>query len=197
MKKNALTAGAVMGALLSSACCWLPLLLVGLGVSAGGVAAIFEMYRVPLLIGTGVMLSAAFYFAYRRPQTRCVVDGDCAEVAPRLQRSSRMMLWLSAAMVVGFATFPSWMGGIVSSGPAEQPSQQVTRVLYQVEGMHCAGCKGLLEAELMKVPGVRSATVSYESRTAMVVMGAGHQPSDDVVAQVGEEIGFTISRSSR
>ncbi len=41
-----------MTALLSPACCWLPLLLIAFGASAAGVSGFFETYR-PYLLGDG------------------------------------------------------------------------------------------------------------------------------------------------
>ncbi len=195
MKKGVLAGGAVLGAILSSACCWLPLLLVGLGASAGGVAAAFEAYRTPLLITTGVLLAAAFYFAYR-PQRACTADGRCVEADPRLRRIGRAALWLSALVVLVFATFPSWSGMILADDVVAADAAAKVRQ-YEVRGMHCRACTGLLEAELMKIAGVASATVDYDHKTAVVSVRTGMTISDGDVMRAGESVGFTLAPSPR
>lgn len=196
------TAGAAVAAILSSACCWLPLLLIGFGVSAGGVAAVFEAYRTPLLVGTGALLGAAFYFSYRAPKA-CSPDGSCATPNRKVMRMNRMMLWTATVLVVGFASFPSWMhlfvgsGKIVGSGEATTsvPASETNELRYAVEGMHCEGCKGLLEAELVKIPGVVAASVDYDEKLAIVRVRNGTAISSNAAAKAGQEVGFTLRPS--
>ena len=54
--------GALASAVVASACCWLPLLLIAVGVSGGALAATFEAWRPVLLPVTFVLLGLAFYF---------------------------------------------------------------------------------------------------------------------------------------
>jgi len=49
-RPGALIGGSILVAALSSACCWLPLLAVGLGFSAFGFGTVFEQYRLVLLL---------------------------------------------------------------------------------------------------------------------------------------------------
>jgi copper chaperone CopZ len=57
--------GAILTALLGSACCWLPLLLMALGFSAAGMSSFFEPYRPYFLAATFALLGMAWYFTYR------------------------------------------------------------------------------------------------------------------------------------
>lgn len=59
------TLGAVFTALLGTACCWLPLLLIAFGFSAVGIGSFFEQYRPYFLTATFVLLAVAWYFTYR------------------------------------------------------------------------------------------------------------------------------------
>lgn len=59
------TLGAVFTAILGSACCWLPLLLIAFGFSAAGVGSFFEQYRPYFLTATFALLGVAWYFTYR------------------------------------------------------------------------------------------------------------------------------------
>jgi copper chaperone CopZ len=190
------TTGAAVAAILSSACCWLPLLLIGFGVSAGGVAAVFDAYRTPLLVGTGVLLSTAFYFSYRPPKA-CALDGSCATPKRKAMRMNHILLWATTVLVVGFTSFPSWMRLVVDSGEAAASvaASETTEVRYAVEGMHCEGCKGLLEAELMTIPGVVAANVVYDEKLAVVRVRNGTSVSVDAVAKAGQEVGFTVRPS--
>lgn len=57
--------GAFLAAIAASACCWLPLVLVGLGVSAAGVGILFETYQ-PFLLGAAfALLALAWLLSYR------------------------------------------------------------------------------------------------------------------------------------
>ena len=58
--------GALGAAALSSTCCWLPLLLIGLGVSSAGVGAFFEAWRVPLIAVSVLPIGLGFYVVYIR-----------------------------------------------------------------------------------------------------------------------------------
>ena len=188
------TVGAIVAATLSSACCWLPLALVGVGVSAGGVAAVFEAYRTPLLISTGGLLAATFYFAYR-PERSCSA-GVCAAPNRTLQRLNRGILWVTTVMVLGFATFALWMHTIVgpTAAAAKPESPGAVEVRFSVAGMHCKGCKGLLEMELAKIPGVASARVNYGAKEAVMSVEPGVTLSDAAVHLAGEAIGFQLRR---
>ncbi len=71
------SAGAMASAILSSACCWLPLLLLAFGLSAGGMASFLEAYRPYLLGVTALLLGSGFYLTYFRKK-KCGPDGSCA-----------------------------------------------------------------------------------------------------------------------
>jgi hypothetical protein len=62
-------AGSLFAALAASACCWLPLVFLGVGVSAtavGTVTSVLEAWR-PAFVGAGVLLlGTAWYFTYFR-----------------------------------------------------------------------------------------------------------------------------------
>lgn len=60
------TSGAVFTAIMGTACCWLPLLLIAFGFSAAGIGSFFEQYRPYFLTVTFALLTVAWYFTYRR-----------------------------------------------------------------------------------------------------------------------------------
>jgi copper chaperone CopZ len=88
------TLGAVFTAIMGSACCWLPLLLIAFGFSAAGVGNFFEQYRPYFLTATFILLGIAWYFTYRATIRRAwahllgkrtpapAVEACCAGEAP-------------------------------------------------------------------------------------------------------------------
>jgi len=97
--------GSILAAVVASACCWLPLLLLSLGVSAAGVSAKFEPMRPYFLTLTGVLLAAGFYFAYR-PAPACSPESGCEQPRPRMRSFQRLMLWAGTLMVIAFSFLP-------------------------------------------------------------------------------------------
>jgi hypothetical protein len=85
------TPAAVLSAILSSACCWLPLLLLAFGLPAAGVAGYFEAVRSCFLVAAAALLAAGFYFAYLR-KPACKADDTCATPSPKLRRFDRTIL---------------------------------------------------------------------------------------------------------
>jgi len=88
------TIGAFFTAIIGSACCWLPLLLIAFGFSAAGVGSFFEQYRPHLLCATFVLLAVAWYLTYRatlvrawarltrKPASSTAVEACCATETP-------------------------------------------------------------------------------------------------------------------
>lgn len=165
--------GSVVAAVLSSACCWLPLLLLAFGASAAGVSAFFERWRPVFLIVAVALLGAGFYVVYFR-KAACA-DGAC-ETAPRPRRTfNQVMLWVAVLLVAAFAMFPNYAGTVArtfyGSRGADESAAAVTGVAlhrFRVEGMTCESCAVALEAALGKLDGVSSARVDYASKTAEV-----------------------------
>lgn len=102
--RGALAAGA-LAALLASACCLGPLVLLSLGIGGAWIANLGALapYR-PLFIGLALL---ALFFAGRRifrPAADCKPGEVCA--VPRVQSTYKLMFWLIAALVVVGLVFP-------------------------------------------------------------------------------------------
>ena len=122
--------GSVVAAVLSSACCWLPLVLISFGASAVGVAGFFEQWRRPLLAVACVFLAIGFFVSYR---PRRVQSGDCCSPARRAGRLQRTSLWIATAFVVAMALFPQYVGALVSAlSPPATASTSEKRVTLSV-----------------------------------------------------------------
>ena len=101
-------AGGVLAAIVASACCLGPLVLVTLGISGAWISNLsaLEPYR-PVLIGVALVFMA---FAYReifvkaaQPQA-CETGAFCA--APQTNRIYRVIFWVVSALVLFALAFP-------------------------------------------------------------------------------------------
>jgi hypothetical protein len=94
-----LSAGSMAMAVIASACCWLPLVLVACGVSAAGLPAAFEMARPWFFAGCATALAVAFYMSYRKQ--------SCCTAACK-----RGVLWAATIVSLAFAAV-SYSGALV------------------------------------------------------------------------------------
>lgn len=97
-----------LAAILASACCLGPLVLLSLGVSGAWIGNLTALnpYR-PVFIAVALV---ALWFAWRRifrPARTCAPDGVCA--APRAHTSYKAMFWIVAALVLIAVAYPYLM----------------------------------------------------------------------------------------
>jgi copper chaperone CopZ len=193
--------GALLSAILASACCWLPLLFIAFGVSGGTLAVRFEAFRPVLLPLTFALLSLAFYLTYRRP--RAVATGSKGEEScgcpPErskgfaIKKLNKIMLWVVTAFVLAFAFFPNYVGFVLGAGESTSTpprTEQIEWVLV-IEGMTCQGCAAHLQSELRKISGVAEAEVDYEQGTAVVV--ATPDVTESKLKRAVEAAGYSVS----
>lgn len=101
------------GAVLVSACCVLPFVLVILGLGGAWLANLHALYpyRWIFIGGSAVVL----FFAWRklyRPRTECA-DGEVCAV-PAVKRGYRVLFWVITAMVAVSAVAPYVLGALLS-----------------------------------------------------------------------------------
>ncbi|AMN76860.1 mercuric ion transporter MerT [Pseudomonas azotoformans] len=94
-----------LAAILASACCLGPLVLIALGFSGAwiGNLTVLEPYR-PIFIGGALI---ALFFAYRRifrPLQVCKPGEACA--IPQVRTTYKLLFWLVAALVLVALGFP-------------------------------------------------------------------------------------------
>lgn len=194
------TTGAVVSAILSSACCWLPLLLIAFGASAAGVAGFFEAYRPHLLGATGLLLASGFYLVYFRNE-KCGPGEACAVPNPRLRSFNKIMLWVATVVVLTFTLFPNYVGYLLGNGDshalATAPDSGEGRV-FLIEGMTCEACAVTLREHMGKVPGVARAEVSFEAKTAMVLFAEGRDvPTEAALLKAIHRAGYSGTPAAR
>lgn len=106
--------GSLITALLASSCCWLPFLLVGLGISGVAATSFLSEYRVLFLIVSVLFLATAFYYTYRPQRRKSSTNKFTAA------KFNTVALWIATAGVVVIAFFPSFAASATTSGGNEK-----------------------------------------------------------------------------
>lgn len=102
-----LAAGGIIGALLASSCCVLPLALVLLGVSGAWIGQLtaLEPYTPLFAVVTLGLIGAGMWHVYLRKAPECTSD-TCAD--PRRRTLTRTALWIGTALVLLALTTRWW-----------------------------------------------------------------------------------------
>ncbi len=169
-------AGALLTAGLSSACCWIPLLLSGASAGAVELGATLEPFR-PYLIGlTFAFLGMAFYFTYRPQRAHadcCAVPasdaGCCAVPASSMKRFQKVALWLVTLFALGTLLTPALLAHRSEQLPVPVPvAASVQTVLLRVDRITCQACATTIEKRLLSTPGVHRVDIDARSRQVQV-----------------------------
>jgi len=181
-------AGTLISAVMASACCWLPLVLLTAGVSGAGIASTLEAYRPLFMLVTFGFLGSAFYFTYRPKKSAADGGRDCCAAEPstggdcctstvkgrfNMTTLNKAMLWVVTVMAVAFLFFPSYVGVLFGGGQENAVTADMNQAVIKVEGMTCEGCSVSVAKAIRNVAGVQAVQVSYEKREAVVGVEAG------------------------
>lgn len=103
-----LAAGGVVGAILASACCVVPLLLVTLGISGvwiGNLTALepYKPYVASVTIG---LIGLGFWRVYFQPKPACEEGSYCAR--PQSARITKSALWIGMVIALLAITINWW-----------------------------------------------------------------------------------------
>ena len=103
-----LAAGGVLGAMLASICCVVPLAFVLLGISGAWIGNLtaLEPYKPYTLGMTAILLGAGFWYVYARPKQACADGSYCAR--PSAGRTTKMALWGGTLLAIVSATINLW-----------------------------------------------------------------------------------------
>ncbi len=201
--------GTIVSAIMASACCWLPLLLLAVGVSGAGIAATLETYRPLLMVVTFVFLGAAFYFTYRPKKLAPVVGVDCCPMegavaddccAPTgkhrfsMMALNRVMLWGVTVLAVAFLFFPSYVGLFLGTAADATLSENMNQAVFKIEGMTCEGCATILAEAIKTAPRVLAVRVNYEAGEAVVGTEiCCPMPEEEILLAI-EQVGFKAEK---
>lgn len=204
------TAGTLISAIMASSCCWLPLVLLAVGVSGAGIASTLEAYQPLFMTVTFGFLGAAFYFTYRPKKGAAANAGDCCAhpaadthdccstepvtasdcCAPKADRRFSMMtlnkamLWGVTVLAVAFLFFPSYVGAFLG-GDGKTVTEDMNWAVIKLDGMTCEACAASVAKAIREVPGVLAVEVDYTKSEAVV----GSEfccpfPKDDVLRAI-------------
>ncbi|MFU8832193.1 MAG: mercuric transporter MerT family protein [Wenzhouxiangella sp.] len=102
-----------LGAVIASACCILPFVLVMLGLGGAWLANLHALYPYRwIFIGAAAV---ALFFAWRRlyrTQAECAEGEVCA--VPTVKRAYRVLFWVIAGLVALSAVGPHLLGALLS-----------------------------------------------------------------------------------
>jgi mercuric ion transport protein len=103
-----LAAGGMLGALLASACCLGPLLLLTLGISGAwiGTLTALEPYKELSAVVALGFIAAGFRQVYFRKPVACEPGSYCA--MPASARITKTALWAALVLVVAALTIDGW-----------------------------------------------------------------------------------------
>ncbi len=209
------TGTSVIAAIASSACCWLPLSLLVLGISGGTIAATFEQWRPVFLPLAFLLLGIAFYLTYRKPgvAVQCAgetssTDGTSCCSAPAqgtgsgnycppgnskgftLKKLNKGMLWVAAAVVLAFTFFPNYVGALLGGNSGLASREDLKKVVVMVDGMTGKASEATIEKTLLEVPGVAGAEVSYEKAEALLGIKQDAEVSNEAILAAISKTGY-------
>lgn len=103
-----LAAGGVIGAILASACCVVPLLLVTLGVSGAWIGNLtaLEPYKPYVAAVTLGLIGFGFWRVYYKPQLACEEGSYCTR--PQFSLITKYALWIGAVVTLLAITINWW-----------------------------------------------------------------------------------------
>lgn len=98
----------IAGAILASACCVVPLLLVTLGVSGAWISNLtaLEPFKPYVAAATSVLIGLGFWHVYVRPKPACEDGSYCAR--PESSRLTKAALWIGAAVILLAVSIDWW-----------------------------------------------------------------------------------------
>ncbi len=194
--------GTVVSAIMASSCCWLPLVLLAMGVSGAGIASALEAYRPLFIVVTFGFLGAAFYFTYRPKKAVaegghgcCATDteesaGCCTPASKRgfnVMALNKAMLWVVTALAVAFLLFPNYVGALFGTSNGAAVTANMNQAVFKIEGMTCEGCATTVAQAIKGVSGVSAVTVNYEQKKATVGTDACCPvPRDEILKAIAE-----------
>jgi mercuric ion transport protein len=100
-----MAAGGLLGALVVSSCCILPLVLFGLGVSGAWIGNFTRLapYQPCVIAATIAFLGCGYWLAYRSSKLACVDGEACARPLPnRLVKTGLIVATILVVAALGF-----------------------------------------------------------------------------------------------
>ncbi len=106
VKKFLLSLGGIVTAILSSACCVIPFILISFGMGGSWLShlMILAPYRLYFIFAAFVFLGLGFFRIYRNTTEKCSTDSYCKN--PISTKIAKSMLWIATIIIVVSLAFP-------------------------------------------------------------------------------------------
>src|SRR5437667_11765363 len=144
----------ILSALLASACCIGPLLLVAIGVGSGAVS-VGPYHWFFLIAGIAVLIWA--WAKYLREKTIC----DCEHKLMGGRRSAMLTLLITTVLVLGFAGLNIsryvFAGTLVAAQTQTNLAKGLNRIVLSWEGLSCVTFENPMRHALRRMYGVKTA----------------------------------------
>ena len=105
-----------------------------------------------------------------------------------------ILLGVVTVLILGLLATPWYLNRLQDSYEAAQKeliSEDLTEIVFQVEGMTCTGCESLIQRRLGELKGVAGVVANHLEKTTMVKFDPAHV-SPDEIARVIEDAGYTV-----
>lgn len=199
--------GMIAGALLATACCWLPLGLGIAGVTWLGLGSVLDQGRPFFLALTAGLLlwNAWVVFVQPRRQVACATPSCEDEVAcnPRASAGAKWMFAAHVVLVGAVLAFPlvplparsinaSEPATAATTAPSDGTTPSHTQVALSIEGMTCQGCVRSIEGALADLAGVTQYAVTLRPGRADIAFDPTVLTVEALVAYVENE-GYAVA----
>lgn len=184
----------VLSAVLASACCGLPLLLLAVGLGGFGLGTFLGMYHWHFT-GAGIVFLAAAWLVFLRERTRLRAVG--AEI--RYARLTPALLAVATAAVLGFGGLNVASAlGLGSKAREVRTANggshgELAQVVLPVEGMTCVTCEWSIEKALGKLGGVVEAKASSSEQKVLVRYLPGKVSLEQMIERI-DSTGYKAKR---
>jgi copper chaperone CopZ len=69
---------------------------------------------------------------------------------------------------------------------------EIRQIVFNVEGMYCAGCVGAITNEIQRIDGVSNVSVSLEDSLVVFNVPSNKMPSDESLRKTIEDLGYIV-----
>lgn len=180
----------IASAVLASACCVGPIVLVLLGLGGSVLGAFLAEYHWHLQIGAVVVLALAWWIFLHERKRLCTIASD--RKGEKVTKTTLGIVSIIVAVFVGMNLVTA-LQSEASDQKANAPIlQNAASVVIPVSGMTCMACEVSVNSALKKLPGVLDAnadsragqvTVKYDplkvsiQQMADAITKAGYKPA--------------------
>jgi len=182
----------LLSALMASACCLPPLLLLAFSIGSATAGAALARYHWWFL-GAGVILLTVSWVLFVRERRSCKTDCCKRPVNTRLTIASLIFGTLVVGGFAANAIYP-YLGlaekteAKIERAVAREPSSQIA--VIPIEGMTCITCEVHVEKVLTSHPGIKSADASTTNANAVVAFDPAQTTIQDIAAAIQSQTGY-------